>query len=85
MSNTMGEGGMRNLIIGMVVVLLIAHQDFWFWNDPTPVFGFIPIGLFYHACISLAAGFVWFLACNLAWPAELDEFEEAHPPQQEVH
>lgn len=67
---------MKHIIFLLVAGLLIVHQDFWYWNDKTAVFGFIPIGLFYHACISLAAGFVWFLACNLTWPEELDDFED---------
>ena len=67
---------MRNLIWLLVAVLIIAHQDFWYWEDSTLVFGFMPIGLFYHACISLAAGFVWLLACTCAWPEGLDDFDE---------
>ena len=67
---------MKHIIFLLVATLLVVHQDFWNWEDPTPVFGFIPIGLFYHACISLAAGVVWFLACNLTWPRELEEFED---------
>ena len=59
----------------LVLILVILHQDFWNWNSDTLVFGFIPIGLFYHIGISLAAGFVWWLACTFAWPKELEEFE----------
>ena len=59
----------------MVVILLIIHQDFWFWNDDRLVFGFMPIGLFYHACISISAAIVWFLATQFAWPAELEQDE----------
>ena len=66
---------MKYVIWLLVVVLLIAHQDNWNWYDDSLVFGFIPIGLFYHICISLAAGFVWWLACTFAWPQELEEFE----------
>ena len=39
-----------------VVVLYALHQDIWFWRTARPlVFGFMPIGLFYHACFSVAA------------------------------
>lgn len=68
---------MRNVIWLLVAILLIAHQDFWLWNDPKLVFGFMPIGLFYHACISIAAGIVWFLACTIAWPKEIEDFDDA--------
>jgi hypothetical protein len=55
----------------MVIALLILHQDNWFWESDRLVFGFMPIALFYHACISLAAGAVWFLATRVAWPRDL--------------
>lgn len=54
-----------------VVVLLILHQDNWNWDDGSLVFGFIPKGLAYHACISIAATIMWFVATIIAWP--LDE------------
>ncbi|MEM9587569.1 MAG: DUF3311 domain-containing protein [Planctomycetota bacterium] len=58
------------IIFGLVVLLLILHQDNWFWEDGTLVFGFMPIGLFWHACISIAASCTWFLATKIAWPVE---------------
>ena len=31
------------------------HQDFWFWRTARPlVFGFLPVGLFYHAAYTSA-------------------------------
>ncbi len=32
-----------------ILVLGLLHQDFWFWDDPTLIFGFLPVGLAYHA------------------------------------
>jgi hypothetical protein len=64
---------MKILIWLLVAALLIAHQDWWYWNDDTLMFGFLPIGLFYHACLSLAAGAFWFLVCVFAWPKDLEE------------
>lgn len=66
-------------------VLFILHQDFWLWNDRTLVFGFMPIGLFYHACFSLACGVLWWCATMFAWPDDLeawasDEAEEDAVP-----
>lgn len=72
---------MKYAIWLFVLLLLIIHQDFWNWDNGTLVFGFMPIGLFYHACISTAASVVWFLACQFAWPAP-DDFqsnEEVQP------
>ena len=61
------------LVWGLVVLLLIIHQDNWFWDDNTLVFGFMPIGLLYHAGISIAAATTLYLATLFAWPEELDE------------
>lgn len=64
---------MKILIWVLVAALLIAHQDFWYWADDTLVYGVVPIGLFYHACLSLVAGVFWFLVCTFAWPKDLEE------------
>ncbi len=58
------------IIVGLVLLLLILHQDNWFWDDGRLIFGFMPIGLFYHACISIAASATWFLATRIAWPLD---------------
>ncbi|MEM9187438.1 MAG: DUF3311 domain-containing protein [Planctomycetota bacterium] len=68
---------MQKIVWALVVLLLILHQDLWFWEDDTLVFGFMPIGLFYHACISVAASVTWFLATRHCWPAGLEANAEA--------
>lgn len=68
------------LIAGLVVALLILHQDNWFWTDDTLVFGFMPIGLFYHSIISIAASSVWFLSTRIAWPIDEDEIRLPQTP-----
>lgn len=65
------------IIAGCVLLLLILHQDNWFWNDGRLVFGFMPIGLFWHACISIGASLTWFLATKIAWP--LDNTQPIQP------
>ena len=66
------------IIVSLVVLLVILHQDNWNWENDTLVFGFIPIGLFYHACISVAASATWWLATKIAWPGdETSESETA--------
>ncbi|MCA8989294.1 MAG: DUF3311 domain-containing protein [Planctomycetaceae bacterium] len=64
---------MKHLVWGLVILLIIIHQDFWYWSDPTLVFGFMPIGLLYHCGISMGGAFAWFLATIFLWPKELDE------------
>ena len=63
---------MKILVWTLVVVLLILHQDNWYWDDPTLVFGFMPITLLYHAGISVGAGVTWFLVTQFAWPEGLE-------------
>jgi hypothetical protein len=65
---------MKLLIWILVAALVILHQDFWNWDKIDNSFGFLPIGLTYHIGISLAASFVWALACWFAWPEGIDDF-----------
>lgn len=68
---------MKKLIYGLIILLLILHQDFWWWDDSeTIVFGCIPIGLAYHAGVSLAAAALWAMAVKFCWPTEADVAEE---------
>lgn len=77
----------RTLLVLVVVVLYILHQDFWFWRTAYPmVFGFIPIGLFYQACFSVAASLVMWLLVKYAWPGHLErEIEEREPEEDSAH
>ena len=63
---------MHKVVWALVILLVILHQDNWFWDDETLVFGFMPIGLFYHACISMAASATWLLAVKQFWPFDAD-------------
>jgi Protein of unknown function (DUF3311) len=73
------------LLVLAVVVLYFLHQDFWFWRTAYPlVFGFIPIGLFYHGCFSVAASIVMWLLVKFAWPVHLEEEVEAHQKQEDA-
>ena len=60
------------IIVGLVILLLILHQDNWFWTDDTKVMGFMPIGLLWHALISIGATLTWALATKIAWPFDDD-------------
>jgi len=81
---------MRVVVYGLIVLLAILHQDFWWWDDVTPlVFGFVPIGLAYHVGVSIAAGVLWGLAARYCWPRGADdEYGEASkhiPPREGRH
>ena len=55
-------------IWAVVLLLIIVRQDIWLWHNDYAVFGFLPIGLFYHVCISVAAAITWYVAIQVAWP-----------------
>ncbi len=65
---------MKNALLTLSVLLFCAaHQDFWFWRTARPlVFGFLPIGLFYHACYGLTAAGLLGLLVRFAWPSHLE-------------
>lgn len=70
---------MQKFVWALVFLLVILHQDNWFWDDGTLVLGFLPIGLAYHACISIAASVTWFLATRFCWPDD-EELEPTVEP-----
>lgn len=64
----------RALLLIVIVALYVLHQDLWFWRTARPlVFGFIPIGLFYHACYTVVTAAVMWLLVKYAWPSHLEE------------
>ena len=65
------------LLVIAVVALYLLHQDFWNWRIAHPlVFGFLPIGIFYHACYTIAVSLVMWLLVKYAWPSHLENREE---------
>jgi len=72
----------RALLLILVGALYIVHQDFWFWRTARPlVFNILPIGLFYHACYTIATAFVIWLLVKYDWPSELEEQIDADATQ----
>lgn len=63
----------RRLMWIIFAALVILHQDWWFWNNGSLVFGFLPIGLAYQILITLAASALWGWAAFNAWPDHFDE------------
>jgi hypothetical protein len=62
------------LVTSITVLVYALHQDFWFWRTARPlVFGFLPIGLFYHAAYTaLISVLMWYLVRH-NWPSHLEE------------
>lgn len=70
---------MSKVVWILALVLLILHQDFWFWEDSSLVFGFLPKGLAYHALYSILAASLWIAAIKFAWPHHLEALAEDEP------
>lgn len=67
---------MRYVVYVLIALLFVLHQDFWFWDDPRLYFGFMPVGLLYHAGYSVVAALLWALAIVLIWPRDIERFAE---------
>lgn len=68
---------MKSKAIWIIFALLfILHQDVWFWDDRTLVFGFMPIGLAYHAAFSIVAALLWASAVKWAWPSDIEAWAD---------
>jgi Protein of unknown function (DUF3311). len=60
----------------LVIAVYLVHQDFWNWNKAEPlVFGFLPIGLAYHAGYSILAAILMAVLVKFAWPQHLENVE----------
>jgi hypothetical protein len=63
----------RLLLVAVVAALYLLHQDLWFWRESRPLlFGFLPIGLAYHAGYCVAVALLMWTLTKTAWPAHLE-------------
>lgn len=67
--------GKKILLTLLVLGVFLLHQDFWNWYNGRLVFGFLPLGLAYHAAYAVLAAGLMGILVKFAWPAELDRFE----------
>jgi hypothetical protein len=64
------------LLTLLVLAVYFLHQDSWNWNKVEPcVFGFLPIGLAYHAAYSILAAVTMAVLVKFAWPKHLENVE----------
>ena len=74
----------RTLLVVLVFAIYLAHQDFWNSTRIEPLlFGFLPVGLWYHAAYSLLASALMGLLVKFAWPKWLEEIER-QPPENDA-
>jgi hypothetical protein len=72
----------KTLLVVATLTLYLLHQDVWLWRTARPlVFGFVPIGLFYHAAYAVAAALLMGLLVRCAWPEHLER--EAERPHED--
>ena len=61
------------LTLIFLLVLFLRH-DYWNWHTPGYLlFGFLPIGLWWQALVTLLASIMMWLMVTLAWPSHLEE------------
>jgi hypothetical protein len=65
----------KTLLTLLVLAVFFLHQDFWNWKNGGLVFGFLPVGLAYHAAYANVAACLMAVLVKFAWPAELDRVE----------
>jgi len=72
----------RLLLVSLVLLVYALHQDFWLWRSVHPLaFGFLPVGLTYHAAYTLAAAALMAVLVRFAWPAKLEHDTEDRQPR----
>jgi hypothetical protein len=69
----------------LVLAVFLLHQDCWNWRKIEPlVFGFLPIGLAYHAGYAILAAVMMALLVKVAWPTELERVESNFEGESKV-
>ena len=75
--------GARRILLAVAVLALYAlHQDLWLWWTARPLlFGFLPVGLVYHAAYCLASAVLMAALVRLAWPHRLEAEVDPDAPR----
>jgi uncharacterized oligopeptide transporter (OPT) family protein len=64
------------LLTLLVIAVYVLHQDFWNWKQTEPlIFGFLPVGLAYHAGYSVLAAILMAILVRFAWPKHLESVQ----------
>jgi len=63
----------KGFLVVLVLVAYALHQDVWLFARARPlVFGFLPVGLAYHALYTLGCTLLMALLVRFAWPGHLE-------------
>ncbi len=68
---------MKKVLLCLLIIgVYVLHQDFWNWRKADPlIFGFLPVGLAYHAAYSILAALMMAVLVKFAWPKHLESIE----------
>jgi hypothetical protein len=67
---------MKWILYLLTIGLIVLHQDWWNWNKVGPMwFGFLPVGIWYHALYCVASAVLLALFVAFAWPRHLEDTE----------
>ena len=67
---------MKKLLLFLLIACVyVLHQDFWNWKNTDLIFGFLPVGLAYHAGYSILAAIMMAILVKFAWPEHLEHTE----------
>jgi hypothetical protein len=70
------SAGKKVFVTLLILVVYVLHQDSWNWTKSEPlVFGFLPIGLAYHAGYSILAAITMAILVKVAWPKHLEDVQ----------
>jgi hypothetical protein len=74
---------MKRLVIVLVVLLFVLHQDFWWWDRIDPLaFGFMPIGLTSQVVLSILTAVVFALMVKYCWPRDVNVAQNEIPSRR---
>jgi len=72
--------GIAVLLAAVALALIVIRFDLWHWKTVEPLlFGFLPVGLWWQAMVSILAAFMMWLMVRLAWPEHLEQAERLSP------
>ena len=67
------------LTLLFLFVLFLRH-DYWNWDAPGYLlFGFLPIGLWWQALVTIVASIMMWLMVTFAWPSHLEDPTSTKP------
>jgi hypothetical protein len=83
-SQTLEQRYKTGLTIGLLtfifLLVLFLRHDFWQWDTPGHLlFGFLPVGLWWQAGVTLLATLMMALMVLLAWPSHLEQASTTKP------